>query len=107
MEEYRVEELTNVEPGQPRYEITAFLKDNLMARALITVGQVARLGDMQFLLINDRPCVKFRISNPVALNVYPKTSQAEDFLMHAVSEAEKIRRIMKAVQIVDRETKTG
>jgi hypothetical protein len=87
MEDYVVTEIQSIEPGQPKYEITAPLEHKLMEKALIAVGPIRSLGDMQFVLINDRPCIKFRISNPVGSNVYPKISQAEDFLMRSTNEA--------------------
>ena len=100
MEDYSVIELTNVEIGAPRYEVTAPLaQDDILAKALIGTNAIGRVGGFEFCLIEGKPCVRFRVSSPTKFDIWPEVRKAQSIFANEVRQARKIERVVQAIEL--------
>jgi hypothetical protein len=98
-EDYQVEEIVDAMPGTPHYRVIGFLQDNPLSRALIQSEVVKVEGGMEFMIINQKPCVQFKTSMSTGIYIWPEVQRARSILAKAVSEAKKIEKIVKALEL--------
>jgi len=99
--EYRVQEIDG-RPGEPRHLVTGVLQDNPLSRALIEAEAIKEESGFNFVIINDRPCVQFKISISADIYVWPEVQKARAIMAKTISEAKKIERILKALEMAKR-----
>jgi hypothetical protein len=101
--EYEVYEIVDAEPGTPHFRVVGFLQNDPLTRALIATEVVSREGDMEFAIINNRPCVRFKTGTTADIDIWPAVQRARSILGKAVWEAKKIDRILTALEMAKTE----
>lgn len=106
MEEYKVEELTNLEPGEFRHEVTAELRDDDLGKALIELGLLKEEG-LKFCVIDGKPSVRFRVITPVAIHIYPLIAKAKGLFEVSIREARRLERLLEALKRAKQDRRPG
>jgi len=97
--DYEVGEIKDASPGEPHWEIHAPMKDSPIAKSLIAAGVLGECDDLTFFLQNGKPHIKFRTDSSNPLFVWPKIHQAESILRRAIRDAERLEKVMKAIEM--------
>ena len=102
MDDYDVKEFQDREPS---YQVTVPLKyeksDQLeLVRALIKSGAVRKLGDIEFLVINDEIKIVLWVKSPTRFQIEPKLNDARALLDLAIQKYLEIEPFFLALEVM-------
>lgn len=98
--DYQVEEIKDAGPGE-KYQVTFQLPQDEMGKALIEVGYLRKVRNLNFCTIDGRPVVQFRLANPIFAYISPVIQGAEDIFQRTVAEVKKFQLLVRAIQLVE------
>jgi hypothetical protein len=105
-EDYKVEELKDVKAGEPKYEITAPLRDDPLGKTLIGVGAIQE-SIFHFCLVEGGPCVRFRVTSPTPMFTWPEIHKAQTIFANELRQARKLEKMIEAIEMASKEAKPG